>query len=108
MPYKDPSNWSLVTWLLVTVMSIFGGISSWYKRAKDGHPRAINFVELMGEIATSGLMGFVGFAVADWYFDNVSLSAAAAGMCAHFATRLLYQAEGLIDLAGKKVAKRLK
>jgi len=108
MPYKDPENWSIFTWALVTAMCIFGSISSWYKRVQEGHPRAMNLVELAGEMATSGLMGFVGFVMSNWYFDSVGLSAAAAGMCAHFATRLLYQAEGLIDLAGKKVAERLK
>ena len=108
MPYKDPENWSIMTWALVTVMCLFGGVSSWYKRAKDGHPRAMNLVELIGEAATSGLMGFVGFTVAYFYLDSIGVSASVGGICAHFSARLLYQAEGLLNLAVKNIERRLK
>lgn len=99
MPIKDPANWSTVTWLLLLVMSFLGGLSSWYRRVKEGHARAFNIIELIGEISVSGMMGFVGFVTADAYFDSQSIAAACAGMSAHFATRLLFGAEGLIGVA---------
>lgn len=108
MPEKDPTLWSIATWVLVTVMSLLGGISSWYRRVKAGHTRALNLVELVGEISISGLMGFVGFVVADWYFDSHGIAAAAAGMSAHFATRLLFSAEGLIEIGAKKLTQKIK
>lgn len=107
MPEKDPTLWSVATWLLVLGMSWLGGVSSWYRRVKAGHSRAFNIVELVGEATISGLVGFVGFVAADQYFDSHAISSATAGMSAHFATRLLFSAEGLLDIAGKKLAKRL-
>lgn len=107
MPEKDPTLWSITTWLLVVAMSLLGGLSSWYRRVKAGHTRAFNVVELVGEISISGLMGFVGFVVADWYFNSQGIAAAAAGMAAHFATRLLFSAEGLIEAVAKALAKRI-
>lgn len=107
MPEKDPTLWGIATWLLVVVMSLLGGLSSWYRRVKAGHTRAFNLVELVGEISISGLMGFSGFVVADWWFESQAIAAAAAGMCAHFATRLLFSAEGLIEIGAKSLAKRI-
>lgn len=108
MPEKDPTLWGFATWALVTVMSVIGGVSSWYRRVKSGHARAFNLIELIGEMSISGLMGFTGFVVADWYFDSHGVAAAAAGMSAHFATRLLFSAEGLIEIGAKKLASKIK
>lgn len=107
MPEKDPTLWSIATWCLVVVMSLLGGLSSWYRRVKAGHARAFNLIELAGEMSISGLMGFVGFVVADWWVESQAIAAAAAGMSAHFATRLLFSAEGLIEIGAKALAKRI-
>lgn len=108
MPEKDPNNWSMGTWALLLCISMLGGFTSWYKRVKEGHTRTFNMIELIGEAATSGLMGFVGFSSALWYFDSVAIASAVAGMSAHFATRLLFRAEGLLDLGAKKLAGKIK
>lgn len=107
MPEKDPTLWSIATWTLMSAMCFLGGISSWYRRVRDGHTRAFNVIEFIGEISISGLMGFTGFVVADWYFDSHGIAAAAGGMSAHFATRLLFSAEGLIEIAMKRLVNRL-
>ena len=107
MPEKDPAVWSTGTWLLVIGLSLLGGLTSWYQRVKDGHTRAFNSIELIGEMATSAMMGFVWFAVVDFYLDNHTIAAATAGMSAHFSTRLLFQAEGLLERAAKAAARRI-
>jgi hypothetical protein len=107
MPEKDPTTWSFATWLLMLMMSFLGGLTNWYRRVKDGHTRAFNIIELVGELAISGLMGFTGFVVAQHYFESEGVAAAAAGMSAHFATRLLFSAEGLIDIAAKSLARKM-
>ena len=107
MPGKDPANWSTITWLLLLGMSFLGGISSWYRRVKEGHTRAFNVIELIGEISVSALMGFVGFVAADTYFESQSIAAACAGMSAHFATRLLFGAEGLLVIIFQKLAEKI-
>lgn len=107
MPEKDPQTWSLTTWLLLIVMILLGGITSWYRRVKEGHARAFNLIELAGEFAISGLVGFTGFVVAQHYFSNDGMAAAAAGISAHFATRLIFSAEGLIEIGAKRLASKI-
>lgn len=108
MPEKNPENWSAVIWLLIIGMSVLGGVSSWYRRVKSGHPRAMNAAEFFGEMAMSGMMGFIGFAFADWWFDSVSIAAAIAGISAHFSTRLLFSAEGLLNTYADKLNQKIK
>lgn len=108
MPEKDPTLWSLTTWALVLVMSLLGGLTSWYRRVKAGHSRTFNIVELFGEMSISGLVGFCGFVVVQYQFDSQGIAAAAAGVSAHFATRLLFSAEGLIEIGAKKLAGKIK
>lgn len=107
MPEKDPTLWGFATWLLLLVMSLLGGLTSWYRRVKAGHTRAFNLIELAGEMSISFFMGFVGFVVADWYFESHGIAAGAAGMSAHFATRLLFSAEGIIEGVAKAMARRI-
>ena len=107
MPEKDPTLWSIATWLLVSAMCIIGGVSSWYRRVKAGHTRVFNVIEFAGELSISFLMGFTGFVVADWYFSSHGIAAGIGGMSAHFATRLLFSAEGLIEISAKRLAKWL-
>ncbi len=107
MPEKNPENWSAVIWLLIIGMSVLGGVSSWYRRVKSGHPRAMNAAEFFGEMAMSAMMGFIGFAFADWWFDSVSIAAAIAGMSAHFSTRLLFSAEGVLNAYANKITQKI-
>ncbi len=107
MPEKDPTTWTLGTWMLVIGISMLGGLSSWYRRVRLGHTRVFNLVEFAGEAATSGLMGFVGFTLAISYFDSYAIAAATAGMCAHFSTRLLFQAEGLLERINVAIGQRI-
>lgn len=107
MPEKDPTLWSFATWILVAAISLIGGLSSWYRRVKAGHARTFNLIELAGEVSISFLMGFTGFVVADWYFDSHGIAAGIAGMSAHFSTRLLFSAEGLIEVTIKKLVAKL-
>ncbi len=107
MPEKDPTTWTLGTWILVIGISMLGGLSSWYRRVKLGHTRVFNLVEFVGEAATSGLMGFVGFSLAVSYFDDMAIAAVSGGMCAHFSTRLLFQAEGLLEKMNAALGRKI-
>lgn len=107
MPEKNPENWNITIWLLIITMSLLGAISSWYRRMKSGHPRAMNAAEFFGEIAMSGLMGFVGFAVADYWFDSIAIAASSSGISAHFSTRLLFSAEGILNVYAQKIIEKI-
>jgi hypothetical protein len=94
---KDPTAWSIGTWLLAVAMAMGGGVINWYSKVKQGHTRVINFVELIGEMFTSGFVGIITFmALAAWNIP-MGLCAAAAGIGGHMATRLLFLLEKAVE-----------
>ena len=97
MPDKDPANWAAATWILALSMAIGGGLINWYARIKRGHSRAFNFIELVGEIFTSGLVGLGIFMLLSSWDQPAGACAAAAGVSGHMATRLLFAVERAIE-----------
>lgn len=97
MPDKDPTTWALGTWILALSFAIGGGLINWYARIKRGHARAFNFVELIGEIFTSGFVGLGVFMLLDSLDQPAGLCAAAAGVSGHMATRLLFAVERAVE-----------
>lgn len=97
MPEKDPTNWGYATWLLAIGMSCAGGIVNFYARVKQGHSRAFNVIELIGEIFTSAFVGLGVFMVAQNMDQSIGLCAALAGIGGHMATRLLFAVEKVIE-----------
>ena len=97
MPDKDPANWAAATWVLALSMAVGGGVINWYARIKSGPVRASNFIELIGEIFTSGFVGLGVFMLLDSWNQPAGLCAAAAGVSGHMATRLLFAVERAIE-----------
>lgn len=97
MPEKDPTTWTAATWALGCVMAMSGGLVNWYARVKRGHTRAFNFIELVGEIFTSGFVGMGAYMFLASLDQPIGLCAAAAGVGGHMATRLLFAVEKLIE-----------
>lgn len=75
---------------------------------KSGHTRAFNVIEFIGELVTSFFMGFIGFFAASYFLESHAAAAGVAGMSAHFSTRLLFQAEGLLTAYATAWANRVK
>jgi hypothetical protein len=97
MPEKDPTTWGMSIWLLAIGMSVAGGLVNWYARVKQGHTRAFNIIELIGEIFTSAFVGLAVFMAAQSMGEPVGLCAALAGVGGHMATRLLFSIEKWIE-----------
>jgi hypothetical protein len=94
---KDPTTWAAATWILALSFAVGGGVINWYARIKRGHARAFNFIELIGEIFTSGLVGLGVFMLLDSLDQPAGLCAPAAGVGGHMATRLLFAIERAIE-----------
>jgi hypothetical protein len=105
MPEKDPTNWGLSIWLLAVGMSCAGGLVNWYARVKQGHTRAFNIIELIGEIFTSAFVGLGVFMTAQAMDQPIGLCAALAGVGGHMATRLLFAVEKWIEGRFRTLAK---
>ena len=97
MPEKDPTNWALSTWILALSMAMGGGVINWYAKLRSGHVRVFNFIELIGEIFTSGFVGLGMFMLLDSWDQPAGMCAAAAGVSGHMATRLLFAVERAVE-----------
>ena len=107
MPDKDPTAWTLATWILACSMAFGSGAVNWWARVKQGKARMFNFFELIGEMFTSGMVGLGVFMTLAAFDQPAGLCAAAAGISGHMATRLLFAIERAIerrinDFAGVK------
>jgi hypothetical protein len=89
MPEKDPTSYSLLTYLWVFGLSSLGGFISFINKLKKGHARAFNIAEFMGEIATSAFAGVITF----WLCENSNISplitAALVGVSGHMGSRAI-------------------
>lgn len=97
MPEKDPTTWGVATWMLALGMAFGGGAVNWYAKVKQGHARAFNIIELIGEIFTSGFVGLGVFMLMAAVDQPAGICAAAAGVGGHMATRLLFAIERAIE-----------
>lgn len=97
MPEKDPLTWTLGTWALALAMAMGGGLVNWYAKLRSGHVRVFSFVELIGEIFTSGFVGLGVFMLLNSWNQPAGLCAAAAGVSGHMATRLLFAVERAVE-----------
>jgi len=61
MPEKDPTTYSLLTYLWVVGISVWGGVVSFYSKVKAGDLHPFSVTHLVGEIVTAGFVGVVTF-----------------------------------------------
>jgi hypothetical protein len=90
---KDPTSYSLITYAWVFLLAILGGVVNFVRKLQQGHVRAFNFVEFIGEIVTSAFAGVITF----WLCENANMSplltAAFVGVSGHMGSRAIFMAE---------------
>ena len=90
---KDPTSYSVLTYAWVFALATLGGIVSFMRKLQQGHVRAFNVVEFIGEIVTSAFAGVITF----WLCENASLSplvtAAFVGVSGHMGSRAIFMFE---------------
>lgn len=90
---KDPTSYSLLTYAWVFLLAILGGVVNFVRKLQQGHVRAFNFVEFIGEIVTSAFAGVITF----WLCENANMSplltAAFVGVSGHMGSRAIFMAE---------------
>lgn len=104
MPEKDPTSYTLLTYLWVAGLSAWGGLVNFWGRCKTGTSRAFNFFELIGELVTSAFAGVLTFWLCEAAGINGLITAALVGICGHMGSRAIFQlekwAQSKFDLRG--------
>jgi hypothetical protein len=104
MVEKDPSVWTLATWLLALGMGFSGGAVNFWARMKARNPQKFSALELVGELFTSGFVGVGAFMLLNSWDQPPGLSAAASGIAGHMSTRLLFALERAAERRLKQLA----
>lgn len=90
---KDPTSYSLVTYLWVFLLAILGGIVNFMRKLQAGHARVFNLIEFIGEIVTSAFAGVITF----WLCENAGfpalMTAAFVGVSGHMGSRAIFMIE---------------
>lgn len=89
MDEKDPLSYSVLTYAWVIALSISGGVASFFRKLKDGRSRAVNIMELLGEIFTSGFAGVITFYLCEWGRIDPLATAAMVGISGHMGSRVI-------------------
>ena len=87
MPERDPTNYSLATYLWVFGVSAMGGFANFVKRVRAGLTRPFNLFELVGELVTSALAGIITFYLCEFAGIDQVLTAGLVGICGHMGSR---------------------
>ena len=97
MPEKDPTNYSLITYGWVVVLSAWGGVVNFVRKKRDGVARPFNFTELAGEIVTSGFAGVITFWLCEASAISPLITAALVGVSGHMGSRAIFQIEKMVE-----------
>jgi hypothetical protein len=94
-PPKSPSpfTYDVLTYLWVIGLSILGGIVSFLRKLREGHARAFNIVEFVGEVFTSGFAGLLTFWLCQAGNIDPLLTAVFIGIAGHMGSRALFLIE---------------
>lgn len=96
MPFRDPENWSFITWALVIGVGMMGGLVRWLNNVKNANPRTFSIFEGFVEVFSSGFIGLLAFYLAESVGFNFEFSLFFAGTAGHYGVRFLYKAQAII------------
>lgn len=89
---------TLVNWALLIALSLWGGWASFVRKMREGHARAWNITELVGELVIAGFTGIVTAHLCDAIPSfPVSLKYAFVGISAHMGSRALFKFEAMMN-----------
>lgn len=93
MPEKDPTTYGWLTYAWVLLLASWGGVVNFLRKRKTGAVRPFNFVELFGELATSGFAGVLTFWMCEAAGISPLVTAALVGISGHMGSRAIWQME---------------
>lgn len=97
MPEKDPMTYELLTYVWVTVVSLWGGAASFIRRVRKMDQPRYSAVEFIGEIVISIGVGLITFFLCEWANMDRMLSAAFIAVASHMGSRALLVGEQVLE-----------
>lgn len=88
---------AVLSWLFLILLSLWGGWASFVRKMREGHARAWNITELVGELVISGFTGIVTAHLCDAAGAPDPLKYALVGIAAHMGSRALFKMESVLN-----------
>lgn len=108
MPEKDPLSYTLLTYIWVIGISLWGGIASYIRKVKSGINPRFSLAELIGESVISAFVGIMTFYLCEYSNVPQVLSAAMIGISAHMSSRTIFLMEISVETLCKRIINKLK
>ncbi len=96
MPDKDPSSYSLLTYLWVFALAMMGGVVNFFRKIKSGQSSMFNLIEFIGEVVTSAFAGVITFWICEHADIAPLVTAALVGISGHAGSRAIYFIEDVL------------
>lgn len=93
---KDPFTYSVLTYLWVMALSMWGGVVSYVGKVRDGVVHRFSIVYFIGELFTSGFIGVLTFWMCEYAGIPPLLSAVCIGISGHMGSRGVFWLEGIL------------
>ncbi|WP_296592638.1 phage holin family protein [Methylophaga sp.] len=90
---KDPTTYSMLTYLWVLGISMLGGFVSYARKRRMNLIPRFSITELIGEVFTSAFAGLVTFFLCESANLDPMLSAALIAISGHMGSRAIFLAE---------------
>lgn len=101
---RDPLNYPVRTYGLMLGLAIFGGLVSFYSKARRGDVEALSLMHLVGEIATSAFAGLLVFYLCEYLKIDQMLTAPLVGISGHMGAKVITLIE---DEAKRRASSKL-
>lgn len=92
-----PASFSLITYLWVVGLAIWGGIVSYVQRVRAGHASKFSITEAIGEVVTSGFVGVMTFWLCEATGVPQLMTAAFVGVSGHMGARGIRLLETVLE-----------
>lgn len=97
MDPKDPTSYSLITYMWVGGLSIAGGLVSYFRKVQLGVRTSFRIIEFFGELITAGFTGLITFWLCESSGISPLLTAVFVGISGHMGSRALYIFERMLE-----------
>jgi hypothetical protein len=97
MDGKDPTSYSLITYIWVTGLAVGGGLVSYMHKLQIGVRSPFSLIEFFGELITAGFTGLITFWLCESTGISPLLTAVFVGISGHMGSRALYVIEKIME-----------
>ena len=87
MPQNDPTNYGLITYMWILILSAWGGTAHNIRKIREGDLKRFSITEWIGDMVVAGFIGVITFYLCEYAHFEPVLTAAVVGITSHQGTR---------------------